>query len=190
MKNAMKHAMKNNVRKVVSGVVGRSVSAIAILILGTTVSHSTFAQVGATAEAKMEAKSGSKAKGTVMFEETAAGLKVSYDLSGLAKSSKLGFHIHEKGDCGGKDAKAAGKHYKEIAPTGGTSTDNPQKYAGDLPEIDSDAQGVAKGSFEISQVSLKKDHPIEGLALIIHGGPDDVTKKSAPRIACGIIKSM
>jgi len=144
----------------------------------------------AKARADLAAKSGSKVSGTVDLVETSSGLSVNYSLSGLKKNATLGFHFHEKGDCSSKDAKSAGKHYLEVSPTGGTSKDNPQKYAGDLPQIHTDANGKAEGSFTVSNLTVNKENPVEGRAIIVHGGPDDLAKKSPPRIACGVVETV
>lgn len=141
------------------------------------------------AGADLESKNGSTVKGHITFVETTRGLDIQYELSGLVKNEKHGFHIHEKGDCSSADAKSAGTHYKEVAPTGGTSLDTPHKYAGDLPMITADAEGNAKGTVRVSQLSLDKANPVVGRAIIVHGGPDDISKKSAPRFACGVIKN-
>lgn len=142
------------------------------------------------AEASMEAKNNSKASGKVEFEETAAGLKVSYDLKGLAKNATHGFHVHEKGDCSSHDAKSAGTHYAPTNEPGGTSLDTPNRFLGDMPQIKSDASGMAKGSFTVPNLTIKEgEHPIDGKAVILHGGPDNPKKKSAPRIACGVVKT-
>ncbi len=163
---------------------------LSALLIGSLAGVGSAAAASGKATAKLEPKSGSKVVGTIHFEETAAGLKVTYDVSGLNKNAKHGLHVHEKGDCSGKDGKTAGTHFAEIAPTGGTSIDTPAKYAGDLPQIETNAKGVAKGSFEVASVSLNKEHAITGLAIIVHGGPDDPTKKSAHRVACGVIQEV
>jgi superoxide dismutase, Cu-Zn family len=142
------------------------------------------------AQAKLEGKSGAKVGGVVDFVESAegAGIKISYKIDGLKKNQIYGFHIHEKGDCSSNDAKSAGPHYLEVAPAGGTSTDSPQKHAGDLPPIKSDSKGVAQGSFTVESLSVNKSNAVAQRAIIVHGGPDNPNKKSAPRIACGVIE--
>lgn len=142
-----------------------------------------------TAQAVLENRSGSKAAGTINFTQTKDDLKIDYKVTGLKANSSFGFHIHEKGDCSSADAKSAGSHFHKIAETGGTSKETPGAFAGDLPQIKSDAKGVAEGSVTANKVSLNKTNPVEGLAIMVHGGPDDVNKSSAPRIACGVIKS-
>ncbi len=128
-------------------------------------------------------------KGIVQFTESEEGVQVRYKLSGLAKNQKHGFHIHEKGDCSSKDAKSAGPHFKKIEEGGGTSKDNPDRYAGDLQEVESNSEGNAEGTTLLSQGGLTKLTHVKDRAIILHGGPDDITKVSAPRIACGVIQA-
>lgn len=162
-----------------------------ITIVGLTLCLTASAknEVKTEAQATMESRSGSKVAGTMSFTQIKEDLKIDYKITGLKANSTFGFHIHEKGDCSSPDAKSAGSHFHKIAETGGTSKETPAAFAGDLPQIKSDAQGVAEGSVTTSKVSLYKTNPVENLAIMIHGGPDDVTKSSAPRIACGVIKS-
>lgn len=157
---------------------------------GLALSLNVFAQTEVKAQATMESRSKSKAAGTINFTQVNDGLKIDYKMTGLKPNGTFGFHIHEKGDCSSADAKSAGSHYHKIAETGGTSKETPGLFAGDLPQIKSDAKGVAEGSVTADKVSLNKTNPVDGLAIMVHGGPDDVTKKSAPRIACGVIKSV
>lgn len=152
-------------------------------------SSSQAASVQQEAKAVMAPKSGSQVRGTVSFKETSGALKLNYDLEGLPKNGKFGFHIHEKGDCSSEDAKSAGPHYVKVAESGGTSVDFPGRYEGDLPQIKSDFSGRAKGEINVtSRLSLRDENGIIGRAIIVHGGPDDVSKKSSPRIACGEIR--
>lgn len=140
------------------------------------------------ASAHMESKSKSKAQGHVNFTQSEEGVLVEYNFEGLAKNKKFGFHIHEKGDCSSDDAKSAGPHYMMLAETGGTSVDNPHQYAGDLPMVKSDNKGKAEGRFVVTSISLDGANPVRGRAIILHGGPDNLKKKSPPRIACGVIR--
>lgn len=138
--------------------------------------------------ATLEPKNGSRVSGTVDFEETSTGLKVGYSITGLKPNQEHGFHVHEHGDCSSPDGKSAGTHYAPIAPTGGTSLDTPQLYAGDLPMVKSDASGRAMGTFEVAKLSINGQFGVKDRAIMVHGGPDDPKKKSAPRVGCGVIK--
>lgn len=144
----------------------------------------------AIATANLESRSNSKVKGTVSFQDNGQQrVKISYKITGLKKNSENGFHIHEKGDCSSFDAKSAGAHYAQIAPTGGTAKDSPGRHAGDLPMIKANQEGVAEGTFEMSELSILGANAIDKKAIIVHGGPDDASKKSPPRLACGVIQA-
>ncbi len=141
-----------------------------------------------TAEAELGPRNGSDVTGHVRFVQTETGVQVQYHVEGLGKMSNHGFHIHEVGDCSSPDAKSAGAHYLPIAPTGGTSSDSPEKHLGDLPQITSDITGIADGYFSVEGLSINEKNPILGRAVIVHGGPDNPELPSPPRIACGVIR--
>ncbi len=159
-----------------------------ITFIAASLAATCFAAAPATLKTDLVSKSGSTVKGSVTFEKTNTGVKLVYDVEGLKKNGTFGFHIHEKGDCSSEDAKSAGKHFGMIAPTGGTSMDNPEKYAGDLPSIKSDANGVAKGSVDVPLLTVDGQYGIQGKALIVHDGPDNPKAKSPARVACGVIQ--
>jgi Cu-Zn family superoxide dismutase len=140
------------------------------------------------AKAKVLPKNGSQAKGNVEFAETPNGVRIHYRITGLQPNTLHGFHIHENGDCSSPDGKSAGEHYLKTSSNGGTSLDAPEKHAGDLPQIKADSRGIAKGEFEVPDLSISKIDPIENRSIIVHEGPDNPEKPSSPRIACGIIK--
>lgn len=160
---------------------------ISLLITGL-LPFQLHAAYTAMANAKMLSKNGSSVTGTFDFKGTPQGLEIKYDLAGLPKNQLVGVHIHEKGDCSSADAKSAGGHYHKVEATGGTSLDFPGKYAGDLPSIKVDEKGSAAGTFLVTNLAIFSDPAIKDRAIIIHGGPDDLNKKSAPRIACGKIE--
>lgn len=139
------------------------------------------------AEAVLEPKNGSNVRGTVTFEQLPNNMLVTFNIEGLPPSKQFGFHIHEIGDCSSDDAKSAGGHYFPLSDKGGTSSDNPGRYAGDFPMIRSDKDGLAEGNYKTSKLTVAKNRAIVGRAVMVHAGPDDITKPSAPRIACGAI---
>ena len=138
------------------------------------------------AHAVVVAESGSKISGNVDFTEEPDGMEVHYKLTGLEPNTRHGFHVHEKGKCD-DDGKAAGKHFVKLSGSG-TSADFPSHYAGDLPEIVSDSFGNSEGTVFVSRLSMNKANPIADRSIVIHGGEDDVSSKSTPRIACGVIR--
>lgn len=145
--------------------------------------------------AELQSKNGSQVSGQIDFVQEGDKVKVIYKIKNLPNKKNFGLHIHEKPDCSSADGKSAGGHYAKMPghEGHGTSLDFPDLYAGDLPPISSGKTGTAEGSFLVSQLSISggvsNTYSITDRAIILHGGPDDKTKKSAPRIACGIIKS-
>lgn len=145
--------------------------------------------------AELQPKNGSQVSGQIDFFQTAKGVNIKYKIKNLARNKKFGFHIHEKPDCSSADGKSAGPHYAKMPghEGHGTSLDFPDLYAGDLPMVSSNKAGTAEGEFTVSHLSISGGasgtYSIADRAVIVHGGPDDKTQKSAPRIACGVIKS-
>lgn len=151
--------------------------------------------LGEKVTAELQPKNGSQVSGQIDFFQTAKGVSVKYKIKNLARNKKFGFHIHEKPDCSSVDGKSAGPHYAKMPghEGHGTSLDFPDLYAGDLPMVSSNKAGTAEGEFTISHLSISQSasgtYSIVDRAIIVHGGPDDKTQKSAPRIACGVIKT-
>jgi Cu-Zn family superoxide dismutase len=142
-------------------------------------------------EAKLEARSKSKVTGTVTLEPAADMTDmtlVKYEITGLKKNGKHGFHIHEKGDCSAPDAITAGGHWN---PTGTKHGDlhAAERHLGDFGNVTANAKGVAKGEIKVPTFSLSA---AKGLAVIVHAKADD--KKTQPsgnagdRIGCGVLQ--
>lgn len=140
---------------------------------------------------KLAAKSGSNVSGTLYLEDHHSGVIVSGKISGLTPG-KHGFHIHEKGDCKGKSAKAAGDHFKLADQTHGDPTSK-GAHAGDLGNIEAGKDGSVELNIFVKGVTLGKgEHSIAGRALVVHADADDLTSQpagnSGKRIACGVIE--
>jgi Cu-Zn family superoxide dismutase len=156
----------------------------------------TTATLNEKISAELQPKNGSQVSGQIDFTQTTKGVEIKYKIKNLAPSKKFGMHIHEKPDCSSVDAKSAGGHYAKMPghEGHGTSLDFPDLYAGDLPEISSNKNGTADGQFTVSTLSISGSvsgtYSITDRAIIVHGGPDDKSQKSAPRIACGVLKSV
>ncbi len=163
---------------------------LSVTIASALLMLSTQSFAALEAHANLESKNDSKVIGSANFKDVAGGLEIEYKVMGLKKGQSYGFHIHEKGDCSSKDAKSAGSHAHKIAETGGTSLETPQAFAGDLPALVANDKGIAQGRLTAANLSMEGVNPVNGLAIMVHGGPDDVTKPSAPRVACGVIKPM
>lgn len=128
-------------------------------------------------------------------------VKIVVTLAGDPEKLKPGLHavhIHEKGTCEG-EFKCAGGHF-DPGPAGNSDPDvNHPFHAGDLPNIEINAEG--KGTLEAvtTRVTLSEG-PLcilsgEGSALMIHANPDPYHGgehgsgvSGGPRLVCGIIK--
>jgi Cu-Zn family superoxide dismutase len=104
-----------------------------------------------------------------------------------------GFHIHETGDCSAPDASSAGGHFNPTgAPHGAPSA--AEHHAGDLGNIEANAEGQAEVNIHANGVSLEEAAPnsIKGKAVIVHAAADDLqtqpTGNAGARLACGVIQ--
>lgn len=132
--------------------------------------------------------------GTAIFSPVDGGVKIDVDVAQLPSGSH-GVHIHAVGKCEGPDFKSAGGHFNLSAKEHGK--DNPKgPHAGDLTNIEVEADGHAKASLSDSLVTLG-DGPSSlfhdgGSALVIHEKVDDYktdpSGNSGARIACGVIR--
>lgn len=145
------------------------------------------------AQANLKTTAGNQAAGSIRFEQTAEGVRVVAEMTGLTPG-KHGFHVHEKGDCSAPDAKSAGPHF---AP-GGTphgAPENPaaRRHAGDLGNIEVGKDGKGSYSRVDSVLRLSGPDSIVGKAVVVHAAPDDLRSQpagnSGDRIACGVIEA-
>jgi Cu-Zn family superoxide dismutase len=144
----------------------------------------------AEATVKMLGEDGAQV-GTITFDQSGKSVTMKGTFTGL-KPGKHGIHIHEKGDCGGKEAKNAGQHFnptnaKHGPPESGT------RHAGDFGNITADKEGNA--TFEMTTDSLTiapGADSIANRAIIIHAKADNGKTQpsgaSGAPIACGVIE--
>ncbi|TQS33552.1 hypothetical protein Golomagni_06099 [Golovinomyces magnicellulatus] len=137
----------------------------------------------------------SKVSGTVVFEQESesAPTTITWDISGQDANAKRGFHIHTFGD-NTNGCTSAGPHFNPHNKTHGAPADE-ARHVGDLGNIETDAQGNAKGSVKDSLVKLIGPHSIIGRTVVVHAGTDDLGKgdneeslktgNAGPRPACG-----
>lgn len=136
-----------------------------------------------------------KTIGTIEARDSAYGLIITPDLSGLTPGIH-GFHVHQHPDCGTamKDGKpvpglAAGGHY-DPGHAGHHSGPYADGHLGDLPALTVDAEGRA--TLPILAPRLKVAD-IKGRSLMIHAGGDNYSDTPAlggggARMACGVVK--
>lgn len=149
----------------------------------------------AEAVAVMKPTKGSKTRGEIRFSMLDDGkIRIHGELSGLTANSSHGFHVHEKGDCSAPDATSAGGHFHLPGQQHGGPAFDDNHHAGDLGNIRTDAQGVARVDMTLPQKQLTlADEPqnIIGRGLIVHARADDLhsqpTGDAGGRLACGVI---
>jgi len=104
-------------------------------------------------------------------------------------------HIHTTGTCTTPDFTSAGGHFNPAGKQHGK--DNPNgHHAGDLPNIEADANGTARVSLTVPDVTLGDGanslFHTGGTALVVHAAADDYktdpTGNAGARIACGVIE--
>lgn len=140
---------------------------------------------------------GSKVSGVVHFEQAAENepTTISYEISGNDPNAKRGFHVHEWGDLT-NGCVTAGPHFNPFKKTHGGPTSE-IRHVGDMGNVTTDANGVAKGSLTDSLIKLIGPTSIIGRAVVVHGGQDDLgqggdeeslkTGNAGSRAACGVI---
>jgi Cu-Zn family superoxide dismutase len=139
-----------------------------------------------------------KIKGTVYFKEDIENKDViiDIDIQGLDINSLHGFHVHEYGDMSEKcDSMCA--HFNPYGKSHG-GPDSKERHVGDLGNLRSNANGVAKYRTRDSVIKLRgTTSNIVGRGLIIHADEDDcgkgghedslITGHAGKRIACAVI---
>lgn len=138
----------------------------------------------------LHATKGNNVSGTVEFYQVESKVKIFALVSGLTPNQKHAIHIHEFGDCTSPDGKSAGGHYNPEGHDHGLP-DAGHRHAGDLGNLQADANGNAKQVIWVDNVSVAGlKNPILGRSIIVHAKTDDggqPTGNAGPRIACGVI---
>lgn len=120
---------------------------------------------------------------------------ITYEIAGNDPNAERGFHIHKFGDVT-NGCVSAGPHFNPFKKTHGAPQDE-NRHVGDLGNIKTDAQGVAKGVITDSLVKLIGPTSVVGRSVVVHAGTDDLGKggneeslktgNAGPRPACGVI---
>lgn len=167
----------------------------ALLLAGClpAVPFNAFAHMhgGLTAIAELEAKSGSRVEGKVVFHEMpGAGVHIEGRVTGLTPG-KHGIHVHSNGNCDSPDGMSAGGHYAPVGGRHGAPTSQ-EHHMGDLGNIVANAEGVADIDLMAPglTITLVGVNSIAERSIIIHAKEDDFSDpagNSGPRVACGYI---
>ena len=148
-------------------------------------------KVPAGAYATLAPTQGSTVKGKVEFKPAKGGVLVTAHIEGLTPGTH-GFHVHEKGDCSAPDGASAGGHFNPATKPHG-ARDAAARHAGDLGNIEANAQGVAEVKFVDAQLKLSGPDGILGKGVIVHEKADDFTTQptgnAGGRKACGVVES-
>jgi Cu-Zn family superoxide dismutase len=132
---------------------------------------------------------GNKVSGIVRFQEVSGGVRVVADITGLTPG-KHGFHIHEYGDCSADDGTSAGGHFNPAKMQHGSPA-SMERHAGDLGNIEADADGKAHLDYVDTKISFTGASSIIGRSVVIHEKEDDLktqpTGAAGARVGCGAI---
>jgi superoxide dismutase, Cu-Zn family len=146
------------------------------------------------AKAEIEAKSGSKVKGTAVFTDDGKGGIV---LRLEVKDAPPGIHavhIHDKGDCSSPDGKSAGDHWNPgHTEHGKWGSPGDHNHLGDIGNLEIKPDGSGTLTLETDKWAAGSAgvNDVVGHAIVVHGGVDDFKSQPAgnagPRIGCGVI---
>lgn len=147
---------------------------------------------GPMAMATLRPTSASQAQGMVHLQQTADGVDVQIDITGVPPGVH-GFHIHDKGDCG-DNGNAAGGHFNPLNMPH-AAPDAASHHAGDFGNVTADANGEVHTRFTTRSITLGEGTTsAAGHAVILHANPDDLTTQptgnAGARIACGVVEPM
>lgn len=133
--------------------------------------------------------------GSILFEETDAGLHVTGSITGLA-AGEYGFHVHELGDI--DTCTSAGAHFNPDE-NNHAGREDPVRHVGDLGNVvfvGSDT-AVAALDYVDTVIALRGRNNILGRTLVLHEERDDLglggldvsltTGNAGGRVACGVI---
>ena len=133
---------------------------------------------------------GSKVSGTVYFISEDGKVRVQGTISGLKPNAEHAFHVHQYGDLTDmQKGMSVGDHYNPTHEPHGDRTAQ-QRHVGDLGNIRTDAEGVAKIDLQDTEIQLEGPHSILGRGLVVHANPDQFvqpTGNAGDRIGLAVI---
>jgi superoxide dismutase, Cu-Zn family len=129
----------------------------------------------------LDSKSGSTAKGNVVFRQRSNTVSMTAVFSGLEEGTHA-VHLHEKSDCSSDDGSSAGGHWNPTAQPHGEWGDEAGYHKGDIGNFTINANGTGTITFFTDEwcIGCSDDaKDIIGKSVIVHQGTDDF--KSQPR---------
>jgi len=167
-------------------------SFVAVALLAGCETIQSMWSGGEKATANLQPTKGSNVRGTVNFAQSGDKVRVSANITGLRPNGEFGFHIHEAGDCSSGDGMSAKGHFNPYGKPHGQHS-SPERHAGDMPSLKSDANGNAAATFDLDIITVAPGPAsIVGRGLIVHVQPDDYktqpTGNAGARSACAVIQ--
>ena len=143
----------------------------------------------------LESRSGSTAKGNVVFRQRSSTVSMTAVFSGLEEGEHA-VHLHEKSDCSAEDGSSAGGHWNPTAQPHGEWGSEAGYHKGDIGNFSVNAEGHGTITLTTDQWCIgcgDETKDIIGKAIIVHQGQDDFTTQptgaAGGRVSCGgIIK--
>lgn len=139
----------------------------------------------------MSPTEGNAVAGWVKFEESESTVTVSWEVTGLEPNAKHAIHVHEFGDISKTDGTGTGGHYNPEGHDHALPDGDNARHAGDLGNLQADADGKAAGSITVTNISVAGvKNPVIGRGMIIHAKVDDggqPTGNAGARISQGVI---
>jgi superoxide dismutase, Cu-Zn family len=170
---------------------GRWLVVVSCAVLTACASVNSALHRDPTAIAMLAPTEGYTASGAVQFRQNGDVMQINIRIDGLEPNAVHGLHIHEIGDCRASDASSAGGHFDPQGNKHGGPQDN-LRHAGDLGNVNSDADGTAQTEIEVGGISLGTGpDSIIGRSVIVTAQADDLVSQpsgnAGARIACGLI---
>ncbi|HUN68227.1 MAG TPA: superoxide dismutase family protein [Burkholderiales bacterium] len=166
--------------------------ALAVSVLVLAVGCQSVPSDAPRASATLQPTKGSTVRGSASFVQIGDKVRVTANVSGLRPNGEFGFHIHEAGDCSSGDGMSTKGHFnpfgKQHAHAG-----TPERHAGDLPSLKSDAAGNASVTADLDVITVAPGPAsVVGRGLIVHAQADDFktqpTGNAGARSACAVIQ--
>ena len=143
-----------------------------------------------TAVANLEQVGASGVTGTLNFVQDGDTVTITGEVSGLTPGLH-GFHVHESGDLSDKEAgMSVGGHFNPTNHPHGHAHDS-ERHAGDLGNIEANAEGIATINITDKVIRLAGEHPIVGKAMVVHADEDKFTQPTGDaggRVAFGVVE--
>jgi len=139
----------------------------------------------------LDSKSGSTAKGNVVFRQRSNTVSMTAVFSGLEEGMHA-VHLHEKSDCSSDDGTSAGGHWNPTAQPHGEWGNEAGYHKGDIGNFTVNANGTGTITFVTEEWCIGCGDDTKDIldkSVIVHQGTDDFTSQpsgaAGSRVSCG-----